>query len=101
MNNLINKIGLDKIAHFSLGGLICALFSLVAILQDIHILKPWQIILMPTVGTIVTLFVSIIKEYFFDSTPDWKDIYAALIGCGTVYIATAIGVLFNYLNMNI
>lgn len=98
MNKLINKIGLDKIAHFALGGLMCALISLVVILQDIYFLKPWQVILMPTIGTIVTLFVSLLKEYFIDSKVDWKDIYAALIGCSTVYIAVAIGVLFNVMS---
>lgn len=101
MNSLINKLGLDKIAHFSLGGLICALFTFIFTLQDIYWLKPWQIILMPTIGTIITLFVSVFKEYLFDDKPDWKDIAAAMIGCGTVYIAVAIGVLFNVLSSNI
>lgn len=101
MNNLINKIGLDKIAHFGLGGLICALFTFVFLLQDMYYLTPVQMILMPTIGSVVTFIVSLFKEYFFDSKPDWKDITAAMIGCGTVYIAVAIGVLFNVLSNNI
>lgn len=31
MNNLINKIGIDKIAHFGIGGVICAFITLMFI----------------------------------------------------------------------
>ena len=96
MNNWINKIGLDKFAHFGIGGLICALFTFVFILQDLYVLAlipKWRIILFPIIGTIVAFFVSIIKEYFFDAKADWKDIIAAMIGCVTVFIAVAFGVL--------
>lgn len=100
MNNLINKIGIDKITHFSMGGLICAFFTFVFLIQDIDVLalEPWRIILLPTIGSIVTLFLSVIKELIIDEVRDWKDLAAAMIGCGTIYIATAIGVLFNVLS---
>lgn len=101
MNSLIEKIGLDKIAHFSLGGLICALFTFVFLIQDINYLTPIQMILMPTAGSVVTFILSLFKEYLFDSKPNWKDIAAAMIGCGTVYIAVIIGVLFNILSTNL
>lgn len=96
MNSLIEKIGLDKCAHFGIGGLICALFTFVFILQDLYVLPLlpiWRIILIPTIGTVVTFFVSVIKEYFFDTKVDWKDIIAALIGCVTVFAAVAFGAL--------
>lgn len=96
LTKLINKIGLDKCAHFGIGGLICALFTFVFILQDLSILAlipVWKILLMPTIGSIITFFVSVIKEYCFDSKVDWKDIIAAMIGCVTVFVAVAFGVL--------
>ena len=31
MNNLINKIGIGKIAHFGIGGVICAFITLMFI----------------------------------------------------------------------
>lgn len=101
MNNWINKIGLDKFAHFGIGGLICALFTFVFILQDLPVLillPTWRLILCPLMGTVVTFFVSVIKEVFFDNEFDWKDIIAALTGCGFVYISVVIGVLFNFLS---
>ena len=100
MKNLINKIGMDKIAHFGVGSLICAFFTFVFLIQDIDFLalEPWRIILLPTIGSIVTLFLSVIKELIIDEVRDWKDLAAAMIGCGTIYIATAIGVLFNILS---
>ena len=101
MKNLINKIGMDKVAHFGVGSLICAVFTLVFLLQDLNtlmVMEPWRIILIPTIGSVVTLVLSVIKELVIDEVRDWKDLAAAMIGCGTIYIATAIGMLFNILS---
>lgn len=95
MNNLINKIGIDKITHFSMGGLICALFTFIFLLQDFNTLEAWQILLLPLIGTVVTFVLSIIKEFIIDEVVDWKDIIAGMLGCIPVYIAVGIGILFN------
>ena len=95
MNNLINKIGIDKITHFSMGGLICALFTFIFLLQDFNTLEAWQILLLPLIGTVVTFVLSIIKEFIIDEVVDWKDIIAGMLGCIPVYIAIGIGILFN------
>jgi archaellum biogenesis protein FlaJ (TadC family) len=50
--------------------------------------------LYPIVGSVITAFVSAIKELILDSKTDWKDLYAALIGSATVFVATIIGFLF-------
>lgn len=96
MNKFIEKIGMDKVAHFGVGGLITAFFTMVFILQDmpVFIMQPWRLLLMPFIGTVVTVFVSVIKELFFDAKRDWKDLYAALIGSATVFVAAAFGFLF-------
>lgn len=95
MNNLINKIGIDKITHFSMGGLICALFTFIFLLQDFNTLEVWQVLLLPLIGTVVTFVLSIIKEFIIDEVVDWKDIIAGMLGCIPVYIAIGIGILFN------
>lgn len=95
MNNLINKIGIDKITHFSMGGLICALFTFVFLLQDFNTLEAWQVLLLPLIGTVVTFVLSIIKEFIIDEVVDWKDIIAGMLGCVPVYIAVGIGILFS------
>jgi hypothetical protein len=96
MNKFIEKIGMDKVAHFGVGGLITALFTMVFIMQDmpVFVMQPWRLLLMPFIGTVVTVFVSVIKELFFDVKRDWKDRYAALIGSAAVFVATFFGVLF-------
>ena len=66
MNKLIEKIGMDKVAHFGVGGLITAIFTLV----------------------------SIMKEKLLDAKPDWNDVYAALIGSALIFIANFFGILF-------
>ena len=96
MNKFIEKVGMDKVAHFGIGGLITALFTIVFLAQDMPALlaQPWRLIILPFGGTIVTTFVSVVKEIFFDSRRDWKDLYAALIGSAMVFIATLFGYLF-------
>lgn len=95
MKDLINKIGIDKVTHFAMGGLICALFTFVFLLQDFNTLEVWQVLLLPLIGTVVTFVLSIIKEFIIDEVVDWKDIIAGMLGCVPVYIAIGIGILFN------
>ena len=95
MKDLINKIGIDKVTHFAMGGLICALFTFIFLLQDFNTLEVWQVLLLPLIGTVVTFVLSIIKEFIIDGVVDWKDIIAGMLGCVPVYIAIGIGILFN------
>ena len=102
MNNLINKIGLDKIAHFGIGGLICAIMTFIVMIQELQNLDYKLVLLSPIAGYVVTGFVSIIKEYFFDApNSDWKDIIAGMLGCVAVHVSVGIGVLFNILTVNV
>lgn len=96
MNKLIEKIGMDKVAHFGIGGLITAIFTLVFVIQDMGslIYHPWKMMLYPVIGTVVTTLVSIMKEKLLDSKPDWNDVYAALIGSALIFIANFFGILF-------
>lgn len=96
MNKLIEKIGMDKVAHFGVGGLITAIFTLVFVIQDMGslIYHPWKMMLYPVIGTVVTALVSIMKEKLLDAKPDWNDVYAALIGSALIFIANFFGILF-------
>lgn len=96
MNKFIEKIGMDKVAHFGVGGLITALFTIALMGQDLMVLamQPWRLFLFPIAGTVVTILVSVAKEMFFDSQRDWKDLVAALIGSATVFVAAAFGYMF-------
>lgn len=97
MNKLIEKIGIDKIAHFGIGGLICALITFVVMLQEGGEIG-WWCLAMPTIGSIIVFIVSWMKEKVIDDEFNWYDILAAMIGCITVYIAVAIGLVFNTLS---
>ena len=96
MNKFIEKIGMDKVAHFGVGGLITALFTIVFVMQDMGtlIFNPWRMMLYPFIGTVITTAVSVIKEKLIDTQADWKDLYAALVGSATVFVATFFGVIF-------
>lgn len=102
MKELIEKIGMDKVAHFGIGGLITALFTIVFILQDMDVLviHPWKMLLYPFIGATVTAVVSVVKE-IFDGVVDKKDIYAALIGSATVFIAVFFGIICYVATCNI
>lgn len=96
LDNLLKKVGVDKVLHLFVGAWICSMFTLVSILQEGSLFW-WQTILMPIAGTLASLFLSIIKEIFLDDKPDWKDVLWTFYGCITVFVAVGIGVLFNYL----
>lgn len=96
VDELLAKVGVDKILHHVLGALICALVSFVFILQDS--IFDWTAVAVPTIGAVVVLFLSIIKEYI-DDEPDWMDVVWAMLGCIWVFAAVAIGVWFNHLSV--
>lgn len=87
---------MDKVAHFGVGGLITAIFTIGFIMQDMGslIFTPWRTLLYPFIGTAVTAIISVAKEMLWDEQPDWYDLYAALIGSSTIFIAVFFGVLF-------
>lgn len=97
LDDFIAKFGHDKVMHFLGGGLICALISFVAILQESSLLW-WQQIGSVTIGATFVLILSIIKEILFDDKPDWWDIGAAVFGCLLVYASVGLGTWFNYLS---
>lgn len=94
LDNFLNRVGTDKVLHLLVGAWICAIISFVTILQESN-LAWWQTILMPAIGTIVAILVSVVKELFFDETPDWKDVLWTLYGCLTVFGAVSFGILFK------
>lgn len=97
LDDLLQKVGVDKVLHLLVGAWICAMFTLVSILQEGCDLLWWQTLLMSLAGTLAALFLSVIKEIFLDDKPDWKDVLWAFYGCLTVIVAVGIGVLFNIL----
>lgn len=95
VDDFMTKVGADKILHHVVGALICAMFSIVFILQDA--IFEWTAVVVPLIGSIVVLFLSIVKEYL-DDKPDWMDVVWAMAGCLWVFAAVALGVLFNQLS---
>lgn len=95
-NELTTKIGVDKLLHFSIGGLITALFTIVATLQEGYV--DTSIIAFPFIGLIPVAMFSWFKEAVIDSEFSWMDILASVSGAVPVFIATALGVLFYTLS---
>lgn len=95
-NELITKIGVDKILHFAIGGLIVALFTLPIALQEPEINT--TTLLTPLAGTVVVAIFSWFKEAAIDDEFSWEDILASVLGAIPVFIATALGVLFHILS---
>lgn len=95
-NELITKIGVDKILHFSIGGFIVALFTIVATLQEGVI--DATTIAFPFIGLIPVAIFSWLKETMIDDEFSWMDILASILGAVPVFIATALGVLFYTLS---
>ena len=95
-DKIISKFGADKVLHFLGGALICAVVSIVMDVQEG--ITSWRTLLVPLAGLIFALFAAWVKERFFDSSVDKKDILATVLGFVPVWLAFAIGTLFNYLS---
>jgi hypothetical protein len=97
LDDFLAKHGIDKILHHVVGALICALISFVFIIRNA--MFDWTAVAIPTIGAVVVLLLSVIKEYAFDDKVDWMDIVWAMAGCLWIYAAVAVGVLFNHLSV--
>lgn len=95
-NELITKIGVDKLLHFSIGGLITALLTIIVVLQNGYV--DASIIAFPFIGLIPVAILSWFKEEVIDDDFSWMDILASVLGAVPVFIATALGVLFYTLS---
>lgn len=95
LDDFLAKVGTDKVLHFLGGGFICSLITFVVILQEP--LVSWEKVSAVTIGAVFVLIISILKELLLDDKPDWKDIWAAMLGSLLVYLAVALGVWFEFL----
>jgi len=90
---IVDKIGMDKFAHFGVGGLITACVSVAMLLQEgqSSFSSP-MLCALPLAGTLVTLLLSVLKELIIDSRRDWKDVLASLAGSAAYWLAHLYGV---------
>ena len=95
-DNLSKWGGMDKIAHFGIGGLIAAIVMIAMALQD-YGCGVWRTAHMSWAGVIVTLWLSLIKE-IMDTKRDWRDIVAGIAGAFVVVLAAYAGAVLNVLS---
>lgn len=97
LDNLIQKVGNDKVLHFLGGGFICSLISFVVILQESG-LTAWEQVSSVLIGTIFVLILSVLKELIADDESDWYDVLASFLGCIPVFVCVGLGAWFNSLS---
>ena len=97
LDNLIQKVGNDKVLHFLGGGFICSFISFIVILQESGLTALEQVSTV-LIGTVFVLILSVLKELIADEKADWMDVLASILGCVPVYIAVGIGVWFNIIS---
>ena len=102
MEKFINKIGLDRIAHFGIGGVIFAAFNIAFLLSLCAGPVPeptWRdIFTAPIGGYFIAAFAAFIKEYFLDSKWDWWDFTATMAGPGVIHLCAIAGWLLHFGN---
>ena len=79
IDNLIKKIGNDKLLHFLVGFCISAVVLLLYFLFCPETIGIYEQVYAYILSFIIVGFVSVVKE-FFDNTFNNKDIFAAEIG---------------------
>ena len=88
-------IGMDKIAHFGIGGIIGAAIAIVITLSIGD--YGWVVGVYPFVAHAIVFILSFIKEKFMDDEYNWLDILASVLGSIAVHIAFIIGLTINEL----
>lgn len=87
------KVGMDKIAHFGIGGIIGAAIAIVITLAIGD--YGWVVGVYPFVSHVVVFILSFIKEKFMDDEYNWLDILASVLGSIAVHIAFILGLMIN------
>lgn len=102
MEKFIEKIGLDRIAHFGIGGVIFAAFNFAFLLSLCSGPVPeptWRdIFTAPIGGYFITALAAFIKEYFLDSKWDWWDFIATMAGPVFIHLCAIAGWLLHFGN---
>ena len=89
------RIGMDKIAHFGIGGIIGATIAIVITLARGD--YGWVAGAYPFISHAIVLILSFIKEKFMDDEYNWLDILASVLGSIAVHMAFIIGLTINEL----
>ena len=93
LTDFINKVGVDKILHFTFGAIISFVITNIIIIQEgiINVNVIWASI----IGVIVALIIELFKEFIVDNNVDKKDILATVLGSILPIVVNSIGYLFN------
>lgn len=89
------KVGMDKIAHFGIGGIIGAAIAIFITLAIGD--YGWVVGVYPFVSHAIVFILSFIKEKFLDDEFNWLDILASVLGSIAVHIAFILGLTINEL----
>ena len=89
------KVGMDKIAHFGIGGIIGAAIAIIVTLAIGD--YGWVVGVYPFLAHAIVFILSFIKEKFLDDEFNWLDILASVLGSISVHMAFIIGLTINEL----
>ena len=89
------RIGMDKIAHFGIGGIIGAAIAIVITLARGD--YGWVAGAYPFISHAIVFILSFIKEKFMDDEYNWLDILSSVLGSIAVHMAFIIGLTINEL----
>lgn len=98
MNKFIEKIGIDKICHFGMGGLIAAFVAIMTMIQELPLADIWFALGFPLIGSVAALILACMKEFIIDEQPNKDNILWTFYGSLAVWIAFIAGIVFNILS---
>ena len=82
--------GMDKVAHFGIGGMISTLTTLFIdiLLSGLIVKFSWIILITPFIGTILVILLGIYKEKKLDPIVEWKDVITSIYCCACTHIVS-------------
>ena len=87
------KVGMDKIAHVGIGGMIGAAIAIVITLARGD--YGWVVGVYPFISHVIVFILSFMKEKFMDDEFNCLDILASVLGSIAVHMAFIIGLTIN------
>lgn len=87
--------GMDKVAHFGIGGLLCGMTTLFifCLMPMTLVTYPFLMTVIPLAGYIIVGGLSVFKELKLDPSTDWKDVWMSVLGCVPVHATAIIGMV--------
>lgn len=97
MNKLLEKFGANRVSHFLGGGFICAILTLITLIQD-GVYSTFGLLGSAMIGVICVITLSVIEIIVDRENTSLWDIVLSILGSLVIVLSIGFGLLLNNLS---